>query len=425
MKKKSLRLIIALAAFSLVGLIATQLFWVNNAFKLAETQYDNRVTIALQGALDEYVQGKDRVGCDPVLGCIAASEFADSLFINLVPEEMDSILKVHFYFHGLDTVFNFSVVKCLNGEVLYSRQAIADKPENLSVHRISLSCLHSEESHHMEVGFGTKQKIILKDIILWLIASIIFLIVVIMVFFYTVISIIRQKKISDIRNDFINNMTHEFKTPIANISLASEVLRRKETLSQPDRVDKYASIIYEENQRMRSQVERVLQAAVRDRDDLSLQLELCDIHQIIKEAVDNMCFPECDSDLQIRLDFKAGRSELVVDPMHFSNIIHNLLDNAKKYSTNSPLVTISTRVKNNKFIVEITDNGIGISQEAQKQIFDKFFRVPTGNLHDVKGFGLGLNYVKKMVEEQGGKISVKSELGKGSTFKLQFPLGNS
>ena len=172
---------------------------------------------------------------------------------------------------------------------------------------------------------------------------------------------------------------------------------------------------------MRSQVERVLQVALRNREDLTVSRQACDLHQLIREAVDNMCFPDCDSDVQISLDFNAETSNLEVDPMHFSNIIHNLLDNAKKYSDNSPLIKISTSIKHNSFIIDIVDNGIGISTESQKHIFDKFYRVPTGNLHDVKGFGLGLNYVKTMVTEHGGSISLKSEPGKGSSFRIQFP----
>jgi len=173
---------------------------------------------------------------------------------------------------------------------------------------------------------------------------------------------------------------------------------------------------------MRSQVERVLQVAVRDRDDITVHPQICDLHQLIREAVDHMCLPDCESEAQIQLDFQAKSSELKVDPMHFSNIIHNLLDNAKKYSTSPPVITISTHIKQNKFLIDIEDNGIGISSDAQKHIFDKFYRVPTGNLHNVRGFGLGLNYVKKMVEEHGGTISLKSELGKGSSFRLQFPV---
>ena len=276
----------------------------------------------------------------------------------------------------------------------------------------------------MLVGFSGKRFDIIQDILLWLVAAIGFLIIVILVFSYTVFSIIRQKKLSDIRNDFINNMTHEFKTPIANISLASEVLRRKDTLANPERIDKYAGIIYDENQRMKGQVERVLQIAVRDKNDLTPNLELSDLHVLIKEVVYHMCFPECESNLKVNMNLEAENSKLMVDPLHFNNIMHNLLDNAKKYSKGTPVVDILTYNKNGSMHIDLKDNGIGISAEAQKHIFDKFYRVPTGNIHNVKGFGLGLNYVKKMIQEHGGSIAVRSELGKGSTFKIKLPIKN-
>jgi len=424
MKKKTIGLMIVLASFSLLGLIATQLFWVNNAVNIAETQYDNRVTIALQGALEEYVIFKEGEVIDQEAGCLAASGAADSLFINLVPSEIDSILKVHFQYHGLDTIFNFSVIKCQTGETMYSKKGFTGNDEKTSVHRISLSCLHHQESHHLKVAFGTKNKFILKDIIIWLIASAVFLLIVILVFSFTLFSIIRQKKISDIRNDFINNMTHEFKTPIANISLASEVLKKDETSNKPERVKQYAGIIFDENQRMRSQVERVLQVAVRNREDLTIKVQSSDLHGLIKDAVDNMCFPDCDNDAEISMELNAENPIARVDPMHFSNIIHNLLDNAKKYSQGPPIIDIRTHIKNDQFIIEVEDKGIGISPEAQKHIFDKFYRVPKGNVHNVKGFGLGLNYVKRMVQAHGGGISLKSEPGKGSTFRIVFPVKN-
>ena len=189
MNKNTIRLIIGFATFSLLGLIATQLFWFNNAFKLAETQYDSRVTIALQGALDEYVQSKEGVPCNPGIGCLAATGVADSLFINLVPEELDSLLKVHFEYHGLDQQYNLSVVKCQTGEVLYSKHDLDSPASKVSIHRISLSCLRHDESHHLEIGFDSRQRTILKGIFVWFIASVIFLIVVVLVFSFTVFSI--------------------------------------------------------------------------------------------------------------------------------------------------------------------------------------------------------------------------------------------
>ena len=422
LNRKSIRLIILLSSLSLIGLVTTQVFWIDNAYKLADQQFDNRVTIALQGALDEYVQMYANENSNQAIGCLSGCSMEDSLFINLIPPVIDSLLMVHFTYHGLNTDYEFRVVKCQSGEVLYRKGGIIQNPKRVSNHRISLSCLQHPESHHLEVSFSSRQSALLKETILWLIASVIFLLVVIMSFAFIVFTIIRQKKISEIRNDFINNMTHEFKTPIANISLATEVLQRKETRENKTRLDQYLNIIQQENLRMKSQVERVLQVAVRNRDDLTIRPMLTDVHELIEQAVDHACFEECHEGATIRFDFKASQHQISLDPMHFSNIVHNLIENAQKYSDKNPEITIRTQSDQKKLVIEIEDNGIGIAHDAQKHIFEKFYRVPTGNVHNVKGFGLGLYYVKTMIEAMGGEIHLSSEPGKGTCFTLVFPL---
>jgi two-component system phosphate regulon sensor histidine kinase PhoR len=422
MKKYTVRLIIILSAISLVGLVVTQLFWIRNALRLGEEQFNSRVTIALQGALDEYVQMHRGTTCDVTCGCLAQPNNADSLFINLEPRVIDSVLRVHFEYHGLDTVFQLKVVKCATGEVLFQKLNI-DKPHGYSSrHRISLSCLHSAESHHMEVTFDRPRRLLLRDLITWLGASTIFLLVVVLSFGFIVMTIIRQKKISEMKNDFINNMTHEFKTPIANISLASEVLKRPGICEDPERLRKYVDIVTQENLRMRAQVDRILQVAVRNRDDLHVTKQPTDIHELIRDAVDNICLEDCVKGAVVDFDFNADKPELMIDPVHFTNIIHNLLDNAQKYTAQDPRITIRTKTSGKFFTVEFEDNGIGISSEYQQHIFDKFYRVPTGNLHNVKGTGIGLYYVKTMVEAHGGTITVKSDPGKGSKFIINLPL---
>ncbi len=421
MNRLSLKLLIGLTALSLVGLIVTQLFWINSALKVAEEQFDNRVTIALQGALDEYVQlyGDDQNVKE--MGCMTCS-LDDSLFVNLVPSKIDSLLLVHFNYHGLSSDFGFSVVKCNTGEVLYKKEGTIKNTDKKSVHRISLSCLRHQDSHHMEVMFASKQKFVLKDTLIWLIVSFVFLLIVIITFAYTVLTIIQQKKVAEIKNDFINNMTHEFKTPIANISLASEVIMRPDTKNNPAKIDQYARIIQEENIRMRSQVERILQVAMRDKEDHSIKSEETDIHELIKQAVDHACFDECHEGASIQYHFDAEDSVLYIDPMHFSNVVHNLIENAQKYSKGEPDISIHTRIHKGLIYIDFKDKGIGISNESKKHIFERFYRVPTGNIHNVKGFGLGLNYVKTIVEAMGGQVQLESELGKGSCFTLVFPL---
>jgi len=274
----------------------------------------------------------------------------------------------------------------------------------------------------MEVRFNEPKQFIVKSMFLWLIASTLFLLIVIVGFAYIVLTIVRQKKVTEMRNDFINNMTHEFKTPISNISLACEVLQRPKIAESPERLNRYIDIISQENRRMRSQVERILQVAVRNREDLDVCKQDTDIHELIRDAVDTICLEECQEGTEIKLDFQAKKSDLLIDPVHFTNIIHNLIDNAQKYATSSPKIIIRTSLVESHFLLEIIDNGMGISQEDQKHIFEKFYRVPTGNLHNVKGTGIGLYYVKTMVEAHGGTITVKSEVGKGSRLIISLPL---
>lgn len=422
MKKYTVRLIIILSSISLVGLVVTQLFWIQNALKLGEEQFNSRVTIALQGALDEYVQMNRMEPCDTACGCLAAPPESDSLFINLEPRAMDSLLRVHFDYHGLDTIFEMRVIKCSTGDVLFQKNTPVKPTGYTSRHRISLSCLHADESHHMEVRFDRPRKLILLDLLTWLGASTIFLLIVVLSFGFIVMTIVRQKKIGEMKNDFINNMTHEFKTPIANISLATEVLKRPGIQQDPERFKRYVDIVTQENIRMRAQVDRILQVAVRNREDLHVDKQPTDIHELIQDAVDNICLEGCAEGSSINYDLKATQTELMIDPVHFTNIIHNLIDNAQKYAKSEPRIIIRTRDSNSAVIIELEDNGIGISSDDQKHIFDKFYRVPTGNLHNVKGTGIGLYYVKTMVEGHGGTISVKSEPGKGSRFIINLPL---
>jgi len=422
MKRITIRWIIIFSSISLVGLIITQLFWINNALRLGEEQFNSRVTIALQGALDEYVQSHQGKPCDKTCGCLSAPDQNDTLFINLDPPVIDSLLRVHFDYHGLDTIFALKVVNCSTGKVLYEKSGHLKHKNRSSLHKISLSCLHHKESHRMEVRFDQPRQIILKDMLVWLAASTLFLLIVIVSFAYIVLTIVRQKKITEMRNDFINNMTHEFKTPISNISLACEVLKRPNITDSPERLNRYIDIISQENKRMRSQVERILQVAVRNREDLDISRQTTDIHELIRDAVDTICLEDCREGASIDLDFRATRSELFIDPVHFSNIIHNLIDNAQKYSNTDPKILITTDLKDSHFILEFKDNGMGISQEAQKHIFEKFYRVPTGNLHNVKGTGIGLYYVKTMIEAHGGTITVKSEIGNGSRFIITLPV---
>lgn len=257
----------------------------------------------------------------------------------------------------------------------------------------------------------------------WLIAgALFFTLIIISTFFLTVRALLKQKKLSEIKSDFINNMTHEFKTPLATISLAVDALKNEKVINDKDKTAYFTGIIKEENKRMNKQVEAILQAALLDNESLKLDLKKMQVNELITSALNNieLQVQEKKGKLQLKLD--AAKDAVMVDEVHFTNLVSNLLDNAVKYSKDHLLIKFTTQNVGDQFRIRIEDNGIGMSKETLSRIFEKFYRAHTGNIHNVKGFGLGLSYVKTMVDAHHGTIKAESTLGKGTTFIITFPL---
>lgn len=255
--------------------------------------------------------------------------------------------------------------------------------------------------------------------------SVIFTLIILIIFYSTLRIIFNQKKVSEIKNDFINNMTHEFKTPIATISLAADSITNPNILNSPEKVNHFTNIIKEENRRMNRQVESVLKMSLIDKKDFNLIVRETKVHPLIEQAVKNIRLQVEQKNGEIELSLSADNNQLKVDETHFTNLVYNLLDNANKYSLNEPpQIQVSSYNLNDRFYLAVTDNGIGMDKEMQEKIFEKFYRVPTGNVHTVKGFGLGLSYVKAIIMQFNGNISVKSKKNIGSTFTIEIPCSN-
>jgi signal transduction histidine kinase len=234
-----------------------------------------------------------------------------------------------------------------------------------------------------------------------------------------------QKRFAAATADFVNNMTHEFKTPISTISLACETLGQEAVMADPERQDKYRAMIRSECQRMRDQVRKILETAALEKGDFELRLSPLDVHEEIRQAVAAFALIVEGRGGKITTRFEAPEALIEADPLHFGNVLHNLLDNAVQYTRRPPEILIATRAVDGRLRISVTDNGVGLSQEDQKRVFEKYYRVPTGNVHDVKGFGLGLKYVRLIVKAHGGNVGVRSEEGRGSTFDTEWPLRGS
>ncbi|PZX58099.1 sensor histidine kinase [Algoriphagus chordae] len=277
------------------------------------------------------------------------------------------------------------------------------------------------KSNYLYVYFPEKNSHVIREVWLPISSSLLFIFVIIFCFVYAIKVIIRQKALSDTKNDFINNMTHEFKTPLATVSLAVEALQDPELSSQDKFRSRYLGIIKDENKRLVSQVENVLQAAALDKKDFNLKIELINLTEILESTVDHFSLQVEKNGGQITFNNSMTSPIIEGDLFHISHILNNLLDNANKYSPENPFIIIEARDDADQVYITIKDEGIGMNKDAQRKIFDKFYRVPTGNVHDVKGFGLGLSYVKTMLEAHKGGIQVSSELGKGSSFTINLP----
>lgn len=340
---------------------------------------------------------------------------------------LDSLLSREMRAKNIDLPYQFGVlVKDTANAYQFVYTNVEDEKANLELLRNGLTVRlfpndDTAPASFLHVYFPDNRKAIFREMIVVLVSSAIFNTIIIACFAFAISTIIRQKKVSEVTRDFINNMTHEFKTPISTISLACQALQEPDMRTNSRILDRYLAIIKDENNRLGHQVEKVLQIASLEKGDFKLKLENVDVHQLLNKAGENMKLSIESEGGQLTMQLEAIRTVIQADKVHLTNIFYNLLDNATKYSPQHPQITITTEDGRNGIIISIADKGVGISKDVINRIFDKFYRVPTGNIHNVKGFGLGLSYVKTMIDAHHGQITVQSEPGHGSTFTIFLP----
>ena len=419
MNRKTFRLVIILATLSIAGVIVTQLFWVQRAFDLRTTQFTHNVNIALLNTASAICEiNGNEIAPDPIEQ-LSSNYFVVNLNDRIAPDILESVLKSEFGKREIANDFEYGIFDCANEEMVYGNYVNLNSEEPDLAGKSRFPELN-KDAYYFGVYFPNKPADIAGQMGIWTFSSIVLLIVVIF-FTYTLFVILRQKRLSEVQRDFINNMTHEFKTPISTISVSSEVLKDPGIIQQPQRLQNYANIIQKESNRLRNQVDRVLQMATMDIEKLELKKEEVDIEEVIQSVCESIRPSLNAKNGKLLYDNHAGSMLIKADKLHLTNILYNLLDNAVKYTHRDVVINIETIKISEGIQILISDNGEGINKDHLKYIFNKFYRVPKGDVHDVKGFGLGLHYVKLVVQAHGGKISVSSTPGKGSTFKLILP----
>lgn len=444
--KKVFPVIVVLITLSLLGIIYIQVNWIYSASIVRREQMEQRTIRVLDDVRAEMlarqappisytIQQKIRMTEKGLVIDKSNSFFNPSVSDRFTVQEVQKLIAQGLKESRLDTTFEFAIFGKSefgnNGGVKMQSAGLPKLMENsmqdsmqYSFHYIPLVTSFEDLTGQTETLYVLQQKnnmLLFISLSKMMLVSLLFTGVIITAFILTIRTMLNQKKVSEIKSDFINNMTHELKTPLATISLAIDAIGNEKVMDNKEKIRYFSGIIKEENKRMNKQVESILQSSLLEKNEIALNLQVTDVHAVIQNTVDNLQlqFASRNAAVEVRLD--AINPIIRADDVHFSNVIFNLLDNALKYSKEDLEVIISTYNTKKSMVITIADNGIGMTRDTISRIFEKFYRAHTGNVHNVKGFGLGLSYVKAIVDAHKGKIKVESTMGKGSKFTMEFP----
>ncbi len=416
MNSSTIRIVVLLGAIAIIGILGIQTYWVVSSWNLNEEEFDQKVHFVLLNVAKSLVELKGGTLPKDVIKRQTSNYYIVNLEIEIDANELDYYLRHEFQELGMIVNFEYAIHDCSSNEMVYGRYIRFTEDEKKDV-KLGELPKYEDLTYYFGVKFPDRSGYLLGKMQLSVFFSII-LIITVLFFMYSMFVILRQKRLSEMQKDFINNMTHEFKTPISTIKVSSDVFLNNPVIQKDKRLHRYAQIMKEQNERLNTQVEKVLQLAKIERESFKLNPEEIDIHHLLHPILDSSQVMIIEKNGTLIKQLLANNHTLLADPLHLTNILHNLLDNAVKYCKTVPEVLVRTENINETLCLSIIDKGIGIKKEFQQKIFTKFYRVPTGNVHNVKGFGLGLYYVKNVCDAHGWKLELNSKLNEGTSIRI-------
>lgn len=424
MNNRTIQRVVILGAIAILFVIGTQAYWVMRTWNVNERDFDRTVNIALLNVAKELsIVNQSVLPPQDLITRTSSNTYAVNINSQIDARNLEFYLRKHFESATLNEDFDYAIYDCHDEKMVYGKYisySPASASDSTTVKKGDFPTLE-DATYFFVVRFPKRSAYLLGSMTLTVVLTVVSLLTVLF-FIYSMIIILRQKRLSELQKDFINNMTHEFKTPISTIKVAADVFASHPLIQTDPRLTKYTQIMREQNNRLNTQVEKVLQITRIDRNTLELNMEIINLHELLETILPS---------IQVKIEGQNGRLEqqllskqpyIKSDTLHLTNIIHNLLDNAIKYCKDGkPEITVKTEDKDNSVRLTIEDHGIGIDKEHHKKVFQRFYRVPTGNIHNVKGFGLGLYYVKNIVQAQGWTMDLESEVNGGTSIHIDIP----